>query len=318
MMVLRLVSKDVLEESREEIRVGGVGLAAYFGGSEGEKLLLKRLYHVVKTVEAVAPRETSFIPEVYRYIFVKRDIMNLISKLINREKLESQELIYYGVDPLITDLYRELEISPTIQRLTEITRGTPLSQAFNEATQLYSTFHNPSLYEWILDRELLTVLLKGVKNIDRDSQVACGRILCMRRDEYLFSTAVHGLLANVPLDILRELVSPEYACKIPEEVATRLIEVGDAGQAAALIRQTPYSEVSAEEPMKTLTAFKSFIRRKIREISWNMFNGMPFHAGLMMAVLELARLESEDLSMILTGKVLGVSRDYLYSSISVI
>ncbi|MDK2383308.1 MAG: V-type ATPase subunit, partial [Candidatus Korarchaeota archaeon] len=127
-------------------------------------------------------------------------------------------------------------------------------------------------------------------------------------DLIALNTVFHGIMARIPPSTMSEAAAMLPRCKVPKDLLQKMAESVDFEQAAAMLKYTDYGEAVEEgSPSRTLRTLRRMLRLRIWREANTVINGIPFHAGYIVAGLEASRIEAEDLVTIIVGKRSGLS-----------
>ncbi len=283
---------------------------------EAEHAVYKALYKDMAMLVRAAPREIRFMADAYLYMVVKRDIVAALRLMLRDEKLVPEIFSLRDVSPLVDRMAKELVLTPSTQKLLEYLEKTPLYKPVREALETYSSSGSSTLFELAVDSHLYRDMAASLRHLDTYGRSASWRILCPRIDLVALNTVFHGIMARVEHSVMSEAAAMLPQCKVPRDLLQKMAESTDFEEAAAMLKYTEYGGVVVEgSPMKTLRNLRRELRRRIWREANTVVDGLPFHAGYLVAGLELSRIEAEDLVSIIVGKKGGLSpeeiRDYV-------
>ncbi len=283
---------------------------------EAEHAVYKALYHDMEKLVKASPREVKPIAEAYMYLVVKKDIIAALRYLLRGEKPSPTVFSLQDVSPLIERMSKELVLTPSTQRMLEYLEKTPLYKPLKNALEAYSSSNSITLFELAVDAYIYTNILSIMRKLDTYGRTLSWRILCPRVDLIALNTVFHGIIARVGHDIMAEAASMLPQCRVTRDTLQKMAESTDFGEAAALLKYTEYGGVVEEgSPMETLRALRRMLRHRIWREANTIVDGIPFHAGYLVAGLELSRIEAEDLISIISGKRGGLSPEEISSYI---
>ncbi len=283
---------------------------------EAEHAVYKALYRDMKMLVRAAPREIRFMADVYLYMVIKRDIVAALRIMLRGEKLVSEIFSLRDVSLLIDKLAKELVLTPSTQKLLEYLERTPLYNPVKQALKAYSSSGSILLFELTVDSYLYKDMIDSLRHLDTYGRNASWRILCPRIDLVALNTVFHGIMARVEHSVMSEAAAMLPQCKVPRDLLQKMAESTGFEEAAAMLKYTEYGGMVVEgSPMKTLRNLRKELRSRIWREANTIVNGLPFHAGYLVAGLELSRIEAEDLVSIIVGKKGGLTpeeiRDYV-------
>ena len=284
---------------------------------ELEKIIYKTFLEDVKTLYRIAPKEAKPIAEYYRYLVLKDDLTTVAVKLQEGEQIRKEDFMLVD-DPLISRLYEELPMTPSMQRFLEIIRHEPVYKAVEVALKIYQETGEYSLFISSISLELLRMVNKVIDMLDTEGRRYCRKVICFRNDYTVTSFIINGHIAGMGREKIAFIVDPHLLCHIDVSTANSMIEVESAEHAVSLLKQTRYSQAVAGEVFETLDRFRQMVRSLAWRAANTVINGSPFHAGYILAGLEASLIEAEDMISMATGKYLGLEKDEILRTIAIL
>ena len=137
-------------------------------------------------------------------------------------------------------------------------------------------------------------------------KTACNNVLCSERDYYSLSLAVNQRM--VPDSIV--------ACKLTQELLKEITS-SDLKELGEIMRRSPYSRrVDPSSPMSILSSMRKIARLDARRGAFQAFTGMPFTPAVVLALLELMKLNAEDIISVVNSINLNLNREVLKKFLS--
>ncbi len=284
---------------------------------ELEKAIYRTFLEDVKMLLRIAPEEAKPIAEYYRYLVLKDDLTTMAIKLQEGEQIRREDLIVVD-DPLISRLYEELSVAPSMQRFLEILRTEPIYKAVDVALKIYQETGESSLFISSISLELLRAVNKAVDRLDSEGRRYCRKVLCFRNDYAVASFIINAHLAGVGREKIASVVDPHLPCYIDASTVGSMVEVESAEHAVSLLKQTRYSQAVSEDVFESLDRFRQMVRGLAWSAANTVINGSPFHAGYILAGLEASLIEAEDMISVATGKYLGLDKNEILRTVAIV
>ncbi len=284
---------------------------------ELEKIIYKTFLGDVKILHRIAPKEAKPIAEYYRYLVLKDDLTTIAVKLQEGEQIRREDLILVD-DPLVSRLYEELSVAPSMQRFLEIVRHEPVYKAVDTALKVYQETGESSLFISSISLELLRMVNKAIDALDAEGRRYCRKVMCFRNDYTVASFIINGHLAGMGREKIASVVDPHLPCHIDASIVNSMVEVESAEHAVSLLKQTRYSQAVTEEVFETLDRFRQMVRSLAWRAANTVINGSPFHAGYILAGLEASLIEAEDMISVATGKYLGLEKEEILKTTAIL
>jgi len=243
---------------------------------------------------------SSSIVRAYYYDLTKDDLKLIINSIFSGKSIDRWSLL--GAEPLISNIADS--VPKSLDELVTLLRGSIYADALQFALQ--SSSKDVRSIEDLLDYYFILEISKVIEGMKGEWKTACNNVLCSERDYYSLSLAVNQRM--VPDSIV--------ACKLTQELLKEITS-SDLKELGEIMRRSPYSRrVDPSSPMSILSSMRKIARLDARRGAFQAFTGMPFTPAVVLALLELMKLNAEDIISVVNSINLNLNSEVLKKFLS--
>jgi V/A-type H+-transporting ATPase subunit C len=293
----------------------------------GETLNIKKLDDlIVKSFHDSYNRvinsiKDEFVKEVISKIYSKHklDYLKTILKGL-QSKMSPKEILEYFPDFLIQKEkdYLELINSRSLEEFIKKIKNGELKEFLELMIKEYEKTRNIVLAEILVDKHLYSKIWEFIQGLESIDKKVLESIIGTEIDLMNMDLIVRAKQLNLSESVIKDLILP-IKYNLSEEIeralkASNYLESINAFMAGYYKKHLlEYGELAKKE--KDVSIFEIGLKRFSAISNISSFIGYPFHAGVIVAYLNLKMLEAQDIRAILLGKRDGLESERIKKSL---
>lgn len=280
-----------------------------------EKKLIDNFYAIFSQILTLTPLRCK---EFLKVIFRKYEVSTLktIFRMLAKGLPVDEALIYIiPVGEYDIDKCKAILTAKTVQHAIGTIEESQLREALIPLVRVYEQTQQTLPLEVVIDKHVFTRIWeesKGLKGLDRKFvRSFAGHEINLTNILFLLRAKKIGLDETV----IKNLLIPVYF-NLPSTYFENTLRSPTAMAALRLITTGYYEELLSPllircETQKSFLPLEVGFKRYLAHEYLKSFEGLRFHAGLIISFLNLKMFEIEDLKAIITGKANDLSAEYI-------
>jgi vacuolar-type H+-ATPase subunit C/Vma6 len=283
--------------------------------NELERSLFNRLYKLFTTIANLSMNSTHAgkISKIYLNILEIRDIQAILSSIANEKPINLAEAIFASNSQLVQKLINE---GNSLESFSQILRNSELREASEFALKLFEMTKSISIFGSAMEFYLFKSIIDLIRGFQGEWRNYCNPIVCPIRDYYIVALA-YRLKHYLPQSQMSQLAN-NMSCLLSKEQVEEILSTTDEEGLVNSLKRTPYlNDGILKESGNPIASLYITARRLSREASIKAFSASPFHPCSVLAIMNLKKLETDDVIIIANGIQVMMKPEKIKSMLSI-